>query len=201
MSEKKEPFSVAISTGSIASVGLIGLGYGVGPLGYTKAEIFTVAPAAHPIYALVGKVASDWAHVEHTLDEIISELAGIEPSKGGAITAQIMGAYGRFKAILALLSLGKPDDRKAKVVARVTELMNKSSNAGEKRNRIVHDPWYTYTTSGKTAQFKSMPHKDHRYGIQAVDSEIVEDALSSIKDFHQRINDLKAEISKLLHGS
>jgi hypothetical protein len=67
--------------------------------------------------------------------------------------------------------------------------------------RIVHDPWYAYTTSGKTAQFRAMPHKDHRYGIQLVDSDVLEDALRSIKEFSGRVENLKKEISSLASGS
>jgi hypothetical protein len=141
MAEKKETISVAISTGSIATSGLGGYGttaggYGAGSLAYTRTDLLTVAPDGHPIYALVGRVASGWSHVEHTLDEIIWELAGIEPIKGAAMTAQIMGAYSRFKAILALLSRPELANRPGLelVLKRVTELTNKSS--GQARNEI-----------------------------------------------------------------
>ena len=55
--------------------------------------------------------------------------------------------------------------------------------------------------SGKTAQFRAMPHKDHRYGIQLVDSDVLEDALRSIKEFSGRVENLKKEISSLASGS
>jgi hypothetical protein len=137
------------------------------------------------------------------LELIIWELSGIDFQKGAAITAQLMGVFPRFKAILALLAQPGLASRKSlgTVVSRTIDLMNKSSGPGDKRNRIVHDPWYAYTASGKTAQFKAMPHKDHRYGIQLVDSEVLEDALRSIKEFSARVENLKKEISSLVSGS
>jgi|GraSoi2013_115cm_1033766.scaffolds.fasta_scaffold101754_1 hypothetical protein len=205
MPEKKDTISVAVSSSTAAGTiaAFSGTGYGVG-LGYASGQDqLIIAPDDHPIYAKVGKVASDWAHVEHTLDMIIWELSGIEFQKGAAITAQLMGAFSRFKAILALLAQPALANRKnlGTVVTRTTDLMNKSSGPGDKRNRIVHDPWYAYTASGKTAQFRAMPHKDHRYGIQLVDSDVLEDALRSIKEFSGRVENLKKEISSLASGS
>jgi hypothetical protein len=204
MPEKQDTatFSVAVSS-STSSVAFGRMGYGVGP-GYASGkDQLIIAPDDRPIYAKVGKVASDWAHVEHALDVIIWELSGIESQKGAAITAQLMGVFPRFKAILALLAQPALVNRKnlRTVINRTTDLMNKSSGPGDKRNRIVHDPWYAYTASGKTAQFKAMPHKDHRYGIQLVDSEVLDDALRSIKEFSGRVEELKKEISSLLSDS
>jgi hypothetical protein len=54
-----------------------------------------IPPDDHPVYTLIGKVASKWSHLEHTLDLIIWDLAGIEPEKGACITAQMMGAANR----------------------------------------------------------------------------------------------------------
>jgi hypothetical protein len=205
MPEKKDTISVAVSSSTAASTitGFKGTAYGAG-LGYVSGQDqLVIAPDDHPIYARVGKVASDWAHVEHTLDLIIWELSGIEFQKGAAITAQLMGAFPRFKAILALLAQPALANREnlGTVVTRTIDLMNKSSGPGDKRNRIVHDPWYAYTASGKTAQFKAMPHKDHRYGIQLVDSNVLEDALRSIKEFSERVENLEKEISSLVSGS
>src|SRR5260370_17366071 len=106
MPEKKDTISVAVSSSTAAGTiaAFSGTGYGCG-LGYAVGQDqVIIAPADHPIYAKVGKVASDWAHVEHTLDMIIWELSGIEFQKGAAITAQLMGAFSRFNAILPLLA-------------------------------------------------------------------------------------------------
>jgi hypothetical protein len=200
MPEKKETIIAVSSTTATTTVTAFS---GVGLEFSVVKDQLVIAPDDHPVYAKVGKVASDWAHVEHALDIIIWELSGVEFQKGSAITAQLMGAFSRFKAILALLAQPTLANRKnlAAAVARTTELMNKSSGPGDKRNRIVHDPWFAYTASGKAAQFKAMPYRDHRYGIQLVDSDVLEDALRSIKDFSGRVENLKKEILDLLSGS
>jgi hypothetical protein len=204
MPDKKDTISIAVSSTAASTIAAFsGRGYGVGPGYVSGQDQLIIAPDDHPIYAKVGKVASDWAHVEHTLDMIIWELSGIEPQKGAAITAQIMGVFPRCKAILALLAHPRLAQRPNVVAAmkRVTDIMGKSVDPTDKRNRIVHDPWYAYTASGKTAQFKAMPHKDHRYGIHVVDSEVIDGALRSIKEFSERVENLKKEISSLVSDS
>jgi hypothetical protein len=63
-----------------------------------------VAPDNHPIYTLVGRAASAWAHLEHTLDLIIWDLIGLDPKRIACVTAQIIGATNRYRAIESLLS-------------------------------------------------------------------------------------------------
>jgi hypothetical protein len=59
----------------------------------------------NPFYANIGRVASEWSHLEHTLDLIVWDLCDQQPRLTACITAQIMGVGGRCKAIL---SLGAP---------------------------------------------------------------------------------------------
>ena len=53
---------------------------------------YTRTRDAHPIYQMVGQVASEWAHLEHLLDELIWRLAGgttvvLRPTSTGRISA------------------------------------------------------------------------------------------------------------------
>lgn len=48
----------------------------------TETRFFIRPPKDHPIYNLVGQVASEWAHFEHALDRIIWALGGVSESKG-----------------------------------------------------------------------------------------------------------------------
>jgi hypothetical protein len=143
----------------------------------------------NPIYSYIGQVASDWAHVEHTLDLLIWDLTGTEPDAGACITAQTMGAYSRCKAIIALLTLRQRATGKTltNLINKATELSQKANVPGDKRNRIVHDPWYVYTGSEKTGQFKAMAHKDHRYGVHPVDQKELEDTIEEIRKFSERV--------------
>jgi hypothetical protein len=54
---------------------------------------------------LLSQMASDWSHVEHTLDTIIWQLAGVDAEAAVCILSQISGAYNWYKAIVALLIL------------------------------------------------------------------------------------------------
>jgi hypothetical protein len=184
----------------VASTATVGISFGA----YAADHGSIQKPAKdHEIYSLVGRVASDWAHVEHTLDLIIWELARIKGDEGACITAQLTGVAPRCKTIIAQLTLfgrtSHVDTQSA--IKRTTDIMNKSSGPGDKRNRIVHDPWYVYTQSNATAQFKAMPPKDLRYGIHPVDRNDIEAALKEIGEFSARVSALKIEISAMLETS
>lgn len=146
-------------------------------------------PPDNPIYPLVGQIASNWSHVEHTLDILIWELAKVEPEAGACVTAQMMGAYSRFKAVIALLTLyQRRTNRNLKsLIDTATELSQKANVPSEKRNRAVHDPWYDFGNGDLTGQFKAMPHRDLRYGIHPVDLTELQAALADIQKFSERV--------------
>lgn len=98
----------------------------------------------HPIYALVGQVAANWSHIDHLLDILIWQLADVDPPAGACITAQIGGTYGRFKAVIALLTFHQQRTNKnlKPLLDKATELSQKANGPAEGRHRAVHDPWY-----------------------------------------------------------
>ena len=71
MSESKTPSleaeSLAVEAAAAADLGLI---------------LRRPLPDNHPAYSLIGRVAAEWARLEHILDTIIWELAGLEPAFG-----------------------------------------------------------------------------------------------------------------------
>src|ERR1700674_5533818 len=106
-------------------------------------ETFVRLPDDNPIYSLVGQVASDWAFIEHILDLIIWELAGINHAKGACLTAQITGHHNKCDSIIALETyLGFS----ASTIKRVEDLKGSLYNVSNPRNRIVHDPWILIRT-------------------------------------------------------
>lgn len=145
----------------------------------------------HKIYSLVGRVCSEWAHLEHILDETIWDLAEINPERGACITAQLMGHRPRCLTIIALtthLTLGK------NTIGKIEAFMNKLSNLAEDRNRIVHDPWYQYTGTDKTGQFRSMDRRELEFGIKQIDLAMIETTISAIQDMAQNYMQLKNQI-------
>src|SRR5262249_26807541 len=144
--KRRNPSSLVSSRTGTASSTTMTMSYG-GAI--WRAPVIPVQrpPSDNPIYSLVGQIASDWAYVEHMLDIVIWELAEIEPERGACITAQMMGTYSRFKAIIALLMLRQRLTQKdlSRFINKATDLSNRANGPGEKRNRATHDPWYTYT--------------------------------------------------------
>jgi hypothetical protein len=168
------------------------------------------APNDHPIYSFVGRVASEWAHLEHSLDLIIWELAGIDQIAGACITAQILGATPRYRTLLTQLALrAKTEPDYNRFVSQINSLMQDSYNPQERR--IIHDPWYvTFDTglgvlpsrfSERLAQFKSMPHKDPRFGIEDVDITDIEKTLMDIQKLSERVAKLHEQIKAALAAS
>lgn len=157
-------------------------------------------PDGHPIYSLVGRIASSWAHVERLFDQIIWELAEIDGQEGACITAQMPSVFTRCNAVIAQLTLfhEKTGLSTEALISETTDIRNRSNGPSEMRNRAVHDPWYIYTKLDQTAQFRAMPAKDLRYGLYPVDSQDLEKALNSILEFSERVSKLKNKISALL---
>jgi hypothetical protein len=87
--EERSGFVTIVSSTSTASTHMPVLQWKVEPL-----------PSDHRVYTLIGNVASEWSHLEHTLDLIIWDLAHIDAEKGACVTAQIIGATPRFRAII-----------------------------------------------------------------------------------------------------
>ena len=155
-------------------------------------------PDDHPFYANVGRVASEWAHAEHTLDLIIWKLASINPQRGACITAQIMGISGRCKAIV---SLGELRGIQEPILRRVRKLMSDSYPVGDMRARIVHDPWYTGASPMSVGQFKSMAYSDRRFGIEDISQPEVDNILGHIKCLTKTARALFREIRDALEAS
>jgi hypothetical protein len=169
-------------------------------MGAAAFKAVTVPPDDHAIYALVGRIASNWAHVERIFDQIIWDIAEIDPAKGACITAQLMSVYARCNTIIGQLTLFERENGVSTqaLINKITDIRNRSNGPSEQRNRAVHDPWYVYTNLNQTAQFRAMPAKDLRYGIYPVDLQDLEQTLTTIREFSKRVAALREEISALL---
>jgi hypothetical protein len=66
---------------------------------------FVKLPIDHPVYSLIGYVASEWAHLEMSLDEIIWELLGVKSPDGACVTAQLMSVWPRYNSIISQLEI------------------------------------------------------------------------------------------------
>jgi hypothetical protein len=155
-------------------------------------------PEDHPLYTDIGRVAAQWAHLEHLLDLIIWDLASIRHEKGACITGQLIGASPRYYAIIAL---AMTHGIKQQTIDIIQELMRKTINLSEERNRIVHDAWYLESPSGKTFQFRSMPRKDPAYGFKEIESAKIAYILERIQRRIDSVSNLRSTILDELQPS
>jgi hypothetical protein len=183
--------------------------YGIEPGPITIIEKRTdLPPADHPIYSLVGRVASAAAHLEHTLDLIIWDLARIDHQAGACITAQLTGAQPRYRAIISILKINfRTDPRYKPFIEEVNQLLEGTHKPGDDRNRIVHDPWYIITEyergvftrlpSETPAQFRAMPFKGLHFGVMEIDVKNIEKTIETFIKLELRAAKLRADISAL----
>jgi hypothetical protein len=159
---------------------------------------FGPLPDDHPFYQMVGRVAAEWAHLEHVLDEAIWDLAGLTPASGSCITAELRGTYARYKAIL---TLGTVAGISQKTLDKAEVQMGKSNGLGEKRNRLVHDPWFVESSSKAAGQFASMIWKKRQYGFLPIDNAEFKKTISDIQKARNDANALRATLLTELKAS
>jgi hypothetical protein len=84
------------------------------------------------------------------------------------------------------------------------ELMRKTIDPADQRNRIVHDPWYVTDDQARlTSQFRSMPTKDPQFGICDVDAKELEAVIQAADKLAGAAGDLREKIRAALarvHG-
>ena len=86
----------------------------------------------------IGRVAMIWSQFEFFVSETIWELANLDRSAGACLTAQMIGPNPRFKALVALMHFRKANQN---LIDEMNSLSGTAQGLGERRNRIVHDPW------------------------------------------------------------
>jgi hypothetical protein len=115
--------------------------------------------ADHQFYAIVGRGASEWSHLEHILN---SQSGSCARRVLRCITSQILGVNPRCKAIEMLL-LTETLDTEGSISKAYRSLSSESFKSADWRARFVHDPWYLKVSpsAAETAtQFRAMPTVD-----------------------------------------
>jgi hypothetical protein len=148
-------------------------------------------PEEHPFYALVGRVASEWSHLEHILDTTIWGLLGTSEELTACVTSQIMGVGPRCKAIMTLGFARKVPEN---TLTPYRKLMGASHTTADWRARFVHDPWYIEAGSEDASQFRAMPYVDMRFGKHDIDKTELEATIQRIRDLQNRASDLRKDV-------
>jgi hypothetical protein len=106
----------------------------------TEKEDSPVFPTSLPDghYAAIGRVAEAWAVFELSIDDACWGLAGLSPTVGVCLTAQVAGHARKLDAFTALVRLRGGGDPLIKAINKFAE---RARSLAEQRNRVVHDPW------------------------------------------------------------
>lgn len=105
----------------------------------------------------IAYIISSWALLEHEIDGLICDLAGLydSPRIGACLTAQYSTAAHRFNALISLARVrGVPEFE----VAKLNKFKEYALALAERRNRVAHDPWltsYNYKNLGPERQGKT----------------------------------------------
>lgn len=148
-----------------------------------KARALHELPDDAPHYAAVGRIAAAWASLESTLDAEIRQLLDAKPKECACVTAQMMGAAPRLKAIRALCEI---KGASSTLLNKLNDYLNRTYTVAEKRNRVVHDPYYVDVNSGQVSQFEVTAQKKLAYGYKPTSLPELEKTLKEIRDHHDR---------------
>jgi hypothetical protein len=92
-----------------------------------------------PLFLAIGHVAHHFSRLEHQVNQLIWEIAGIDSNDGACITSQIPSIMPRFRALIALAHKHGCSSRLLKDLNRFA---TDADAIARQRNRIIHDPWY-----------------------------------------------------------
>jgi len=122
-------------------------------------------------YTAIGQVAALWAIFESLLDLTIWGLSGMDRQRSICITSQIAGAL--------------PPRGGEKLKPPEQDRRNNPPSWGEKRNRVVHDPWVF--DNGKILRLEATARKTLNYKNVAVDTERNQRPPDRVERAHPRL--------------
>lgn len=148
--------------------------------------------------AKILQAISAYAHLEYEIDEMIWELAGVEPEIGACLTAQFVNIVPRLEALISLANAQHVSDRH---IEKLGKMKGAITGLSGRRHRLAHDPWfYAHKTwklyrLEKTAKSKLV----HSY------MPVTEDELKAYEDeivgVTSRFRELRSEILQAFWSS
>jgi hypothetical protein len=139
-------------------------------------------------YTAIGQVAALWAIFESLLDLTIWGLSGMDRQRSICITSQIAGTARKLDAILALAGLTPEGLEKLKPLNKIVEATHK---LGEKRNRVVHDPWVF--DNGTIFRLEATARKTLNYKNVAVDTDAIKSLQIELREHIRAYSKLMGE--------
>jgi len=166
-----------------------------------KAIVRRPLPEDHPAYVLIGRIAAEWARLEHILDTIIWELAGLEPATGSCLTAPQFTYRPRLKMMRSLIEkMGLSAD----IISKAKQLNKDVGDHAYLRNQCVHDAWFVQEDSQAPeilGQFQSFTFSNKAYGFHPVSEGQMNDTIATIGNLIADALSLQAMLSAELATS
>jgi hypothetical protein len=144
-----------------------------------------------PHYTVIGRVASNWAHLETMIDGCIAKLAMCGEQEMACVTAQLIGPSKRMDALLSLfVHRGGSSTLRKKIKA----FQGRVQQLGEDRNRIVHDAMVIRIDTGEAHKALITAKGELKYEFLPLSIESMKKTAAKIREHTQEFLALKGEI-------
>ncbi len=149
-------------------------------------------------FTAIGKVASNWAAFEQIANSLLWVLAGVDDRAGACLTAQIPHMGRTLGALTALVRLRGGNDA---LVKAINKFQDTTVGLGNRRNRVVHDPWQIDDATGHPKRLEISADKKPVFGYEIVPLEkieaLVDEIWEHITKFEALANRVLAEVGPL----
>ncbi len=138
---------------------------------------------------LIGEIVSKWALLEHEIDVVLWDMAGLNdtPKIAACLTGQYVSVAARFNALIAIARLRGVSEFQ---IAKLNKFKEHVLGLAERRNRVAHDPWlanwdFQAKPMRPTATYRL--HKTARSKLEYTLKPIELSELQSLKDEIEKI--------------
>ena len=146
-----------------------------------------------PLMAGIGRVASVWAKLEFTINEMIWDLANVDINCGACVTSQLTTPISRMRALISLVRFHGGKD---KLIGDLNKFSGRLDGLARRRNRTIHDPWgYDFS---KDVYIRFEITADRKLVFESKEAQIddvkrvFDDILHAITDFDQLTREIMA---------
>ncbi len=143
----------------------------------------------------IGKVATEWALLEHYIDRTIWAVAGVSPEIGACLTSQFSSPRPRLAALSALCARRGLDQS---IISSINAFAEKTRGLGGQRNRLLHDSWGMGKSSGTTYRLEVTADRKPVLEFKEVDMGAVVELAKMIRCQRFHYNDIDKQITSAL---
>lgn len=146
--------------------------------------------------AAVGRAIAALPALEHEIDELIWQLAGIEADIGVCLTAQFGTVAARMESLISLARLREISELELKTLDK---FMGHVVAAGHKRNRLAHDCWFHGMESGQHYRLNKTAKRSLDFGYKCVSEEDVKAIEAEFAELVTEFRSLRTRILTIFY--